>query len=86
MFKAKLYKQVAKYYNKLDAKGQRRVNTAIEEIVKKPFGGPHIKKLKGRLEGKYRYDIGGLRIIYFIDIDGKIIYVEAIGPRGDVYK
>jgi len=86
MYKAILYKQVAKYYDKLDAKGQRRVNIAIEEIVKKPFEGPHIKKLKGRLEGKYRYDIGGLRIIYYIDREDKIIYVEAIGPRGDIYK
>ncbi|MEA3421204.1 MAG: type II toxin-antitoxin system RelE/ParE family toxin [Acidobacteriota bacterium] len=86
MFKAKLYKQVAKYYDKLDARGQRRVNKAIEEIVKKPFGGPHIKKLKGRLEGTYRCDIGGIRIIYYIDGEGKIIYVEAMEPRGDVYK
>ncbi len=50
-----------------------------------PFEGSHIKKLKGRLEGKYRYNIGGLRVIYYVDVDNKIIYVEAIGPRGDVY-
>ena len=40
MYKAILYRQVAKYYDKFDAKGQRRVNKAIEEIVKKPFEGP----------------------------------------------
>ncbi len=86
MFRLEFYKQAARYYNKLDVKTQRRINTAIDEIIKNPFEGPHIKKLKGRLEGKYRYDIGSLRVIYYVDEDNKIIYVEAIGPRGDVYK
>ena len=58
----------------------------MNEMSKNPFEGPHIRKLKGRLEGKFRYDIGGLRIIYEIDIDTKTIYVETIGPRGDIYK
>lgn len=43
-----------------------------------------IKKLKGRLAGKYRLNIGSLRIIYYIDTDKRIIYVDAIGPRGNV--
>ncbi len=86
MLKLEFYKQAAKYYEKLDAKVQRRINKAIDEILKDPFEGMHIKKLKGRLEGKYRYDIGSLRIIYYVDVDNKIIYVEAIGHRGDVYK
>lgn len=67
-------------------KTQRRINTSIDEIIKSPFEGSHIKKLKGRLEGKYRYNLGGLRVIYYVDENKKIIYVEAIGPRGDVYK
>jgi len=86
MYRLKLYKQAARYYNKLDVKTQRRINTAIDRIVKDPFEGPHIKKLKGRLEGKYRYNIGSLRVIYYVDVDNKTIYIEAIAPRGDVYK
>ena len=86
MYSVEFYKQAARYYNKLEAKIQRRINTAIDEIIENPFEGPHIKKLKGRLEGKYRYDIGSLRVIYYVDLNDKIIYVEAIGPRGDVYK
>jgi len=86
MFKLEFYKQAAKYYKKVDTKVQKRINKAIEEIIKDPSEGIHIKKLKGRLEGKYRYDIDRLRIIYYIDEDNEIIYVEAIGPRGDVYR
>jgi len=86
MYKVSFYKQVVKYYTKLDSKTQKRINIAVDEIMKNPFTGVHIKKLKGRLEGKYRYDIGELRIVYFIDIENKIIYVEAMGPRGDIYR
>jgi mRNA interferase RelE/StbE len=86
MYNVKLYKQAAKYYDRLDTKTQRRVNAGVNEMSKNPFEGPHIRKLKGRLEGKFRYDIGGLRIIYEIDVDTNTIYVEAIGPRGDIYK
>ena len=49
MYKVQLYKDAAKYYEKLEAKMQKRINVAIEDIIKSPFEGMHIKKLKGRL-------------------------------------
>lgn len=58
----------------------------MQEIINNPLEGIHIKKLKGRLEGKYRYHPGDLRIIYFVSLHNRTIYIEAIGPRGDVYK
>lgn len=63
MYSVELYKQAAKYYKKLDVKTQKRINTAIDVMMKNPHEGPHVKKLKGRLDGKYRYDTDGLRII-----------------------
>lgn len=86
MYKVRLYKDAAKYYKRLEAKMQKRLDMAIEDIIKSPFEGMHIKKLKGRLEGKYRYDVGGIRIIYCMDANEETVYVEAIGPRGDIYK
>ena len=85
-YKVQIFKQAVKYYNKLDTKTQRKINNAIETITKSPMEGFHIKKLKGELEGKHRYDVGGLRIIYFVDTKEKIISIEAIGSRGDIYK
>lgn len=55
-------------------------------MMASPSEGSHIKKLKGRLAGKYRYDVGGFRIVYSIDEHSKVVYIEAIGPRGDIYK
>jgi mRNA-degrading endonuclease RelE of RelBE toxin-antitoxin system len=86
MYSVELHRQAAKYYDKLDAKAQRRINNAVDVMAKNPHEGQHIKKLKGRLEGKYRYDTDGLRIIYFVDEPDKTVFIEAIGPRGDIYK
>ena len=55
-------------------------------MAKDPFQGVHIKRLKGKMEGKYRYAVGELRIVYNINVDERTILVEAIGPRGNVYK
>ncbi len=46
-----------------------------------PFDVNKTKRLKGRLEGKYHYVIGNLRIIYSVDEEKKTIYIETIGPN-----
>lgn len=42
--------------------------------------------LEEGLEGKYRYDVDGLRIIYVVNSSDETVIIEAIGPRGDIYK
>ncbi len=42
MYRLQFYKQAARYYNKLDAKIQRRINTAIDKIVKNPSSSPFV--------------------------------------------
>lgn len=63
MYKISLHKKANKYYQCLDNKTAKRINKAVEEISKTPFEGYHIKRLKGKHEGKYRYAAGDLRII-----------------------
>lgn len=86
MYKIRLYKEAAKYYKRLDAKKEQKIHVAIESLRENPIEGPHVKMLKGRLEGKYRYAVGDLRMVYSIDRVEATVYVEAIGSRGDVYK
>lgn len=80
------HKRAVKYYESLDNKTAGRINKAMEAISKNPLEGPHIKKLRGIHEGKYRYAMGDLRIVYRVNEEKKIILIEAIGPRGDIYK
>ena len=43
MYKAQPHKRAAKYYKSLDDKTARRINRAVEEIMKNPREGQHIK-------------------------------------------
>jgi len=66
MYKVFSHKKAVKYYQGLDSDSVRRINTAIEFLSKNPFEGPHIKRLRGRLDGKYRFAAGDLRIVWWI--------------------
>jgi mRNA-degrading endonuclease RelE of RelBE toxin-antitoxin system len=75
-----------KYYKKQDKDTKKRINKGIDILSKEPLFGPHIKKLHGELEGKHRYEVGGLRIVYEVNISNTTVEVKAIRSRVDVYK
>ena len=79
----KMHKQAEKYFNKLDNNTKERIREGIRGLLEIPPVG-NIKELKGEFQGLNRLQIGGFRIIYFID--GKLIKITNIFPRGDVYK
>ncbi|MBI4722552.1 MAG: type II toxin-antitoxin system RelE/ParE family toxin [Candidatus Stahlbacteria bacterium] len=86
MYEVFVSNEAEKYYKKLEKDTKRRINKCIDVISNEPFFGFHIKRLHGELEGKYRYESGGLRIIYEIDKKNKNVEIKAIRSRGDVYK
>jgi len=83
MYKVSLHKKAIKYYESLNDKTAQKINKAIEDISANPLEGPHIKKMRGNYEGKYRYATGDLRLVYRVNTESEIVL---IGPRGDVYK
>lgn len=44
-----------------------------------------IKSMKGYTD-LYRLRVGTFRILFEINHDEKVIYIQAIGNRGDIYK
>ena len=86
MYEVYISREAEKYYKKLDKRSKVRINNSISSISKGPLSGVHIKKLWGELEGKYRYAIGRLRIVYEVDTKNKVVKIKAIRSRGDVYK
>ncbi len=86
MYEVLVSHEADKYYKKQDKDAKKRINKCIDMLSKEPLVGPHIKKLHGELEGKHRYEIGGIRIVYEVNISKKIVEVKAIRSRGDVYK
>jgi len=86
MFEVLISHEAEKFYKKQDQSIKKKINKSIEIISDEPFHGLHIKRLHGKLEGKYRYDVGGIRIIYDIEINSQTIQIKMIGGRGDIYK
>ena len=86
MYEIELAKNAAKFYQKADTPNVRRLNAAFDKLAEDPYHHYNIKPLTGDLQGSYRLRIGNIRIIYSIDDSVKIVYIEVIGFRGDVYK
>ena len=86
MYEVFISHEAEKYYKKQDKNTKRRINRCIELISRAPLSGPHVKRLHGELEGKYRYALGGFRIVYEVNNKNKTVEIKAIRSRGDVYK
>ncbi len=86
MFEVLVYHEADKYYKKQDRDTKRRINKCIDNLSREPLFGPHIKKLHGELEGKHRYEVGGIRRVYEVNTKTKTVEIKAIRSRGDVYK
>ena len=76
----KIEKAAQKFIRKQSKPVQERLLTAIYKLP----DGTDIKKLSN--SNYYRLRVGNFRVLYTIDIDIKIIDVENVDNRGDVYK
>ena len=70
-------KQAEKFLKRQTPESRNRIRSAIHKL---PAGD--VKKLQGR--NGYRLRVGDYRVIF--DNDGKIIYIERINNRGQIYK
>jgi len=86
MYKLEFSRKAAKFYQKADTAIVKRLNPVFSKLENDPFRHYNIKKLTGELEGSYRFRIGDMRIIYSVDDKREIVFIEAIGFRGDIYK
>lgn len=74
-------KAAVKFLRKQNPSMQERLMRAIKQLP----DGADIKKLQG-YDNLYRTRVGNMRILYFIKEELKIINIENIDSRGDVYK
>jgi mRNA interferase RelE/StbE len=86
MYKIELARKAARFYQRADTVTARRLNQAFSRLAEDPFGHYSIKRLRGEFEGSYRLRVGEIRIVYSVDETKKIVYVEVIGYRGNVYR
>jgi len=78
------------FQKQLDKLKSKNLYSKIKNIVypqlrENPFFGPNIKKLKGELQGYYRFRIGNYRLFYTIDKQKVIVFILEIVQRKDAY-
>ena len=86
MFEVYLSREAEKIYLKANPKTTRLLDKCFAYLEESPLAGPNIKRLKGKLEGSFRYQVGEVRVIYNVYLNSRTVFVETIGARGDVYK
>ena len=79
-YKIVLEKEAQKFLEKQDKNKRLRLYKAIYKLP----GGTDIKKLKGHYLSRIR--VGDCMILYTIDEAIRLIDIENINNRGDVYK
>jgi mRNA interferase RelE/StbE len=79
-YKIELEKAAQKFLDKQNKESRMRLYKAIYKLP----DGADIKKLRGC--NLYRLRVGNFRILYRVDDKIKVITVDNIDNRGDVYK
>jgi len=86
MSKVIVHRRAAKYLRRLPKTQKDRVTDHLKRLEEKPLELQGVKAMVGDWAGYYRMRIGDIRIIFWFDREEDIVYVDHIGPRGDIYR
>lgn len=62
------------------------LQSLLSDLALEPVRRPDVNPMVGEWKGYYRIRVGDMRIIFWLDTQEMTVYVDHIGPRGDVYK
>ena len=74
------------YFEDAQVPLQRKLNRFVELIMAEPRRHPNTKRLSGVLADYYRFRVGDYRVLYRIDDQDGIIYIDKIAHRSEVYE
>ena len=86
MSKVIIHRHAAKYLHRLPGVERERVKGVLRRLEQRPLEYPGVKHMAGEWAGYHRIRAGNLRIVFWFDETEDVVYVDHIGPRGDVYK
>jgi len=82
-YKAALTNSFLRELRKLSNDVRERTLDTIDEIISNPYLGV---RLRGELEGRWRWRIGKYRIIYIIEEKPQVVVFLDVGPRRAIYE
>ncbi len=81
-----LHRRALRYLKRLSRPERERVKESLERLAMGPTSYPGVVQMAGEWAGYQRIRIGDLRVIFWYVEGEEMVYVDHIGPRGDVYK
>lgn len=84
------HRRAARYFRCMPKDRAIQVRDALRAVaaLSNITDHPDVKRMRGEMEGWSRLRVGSYRAILqitVIELD-EVLYVDAIGPRGDIYK
>ena len=64
---------------------EKIVKFVYPQLRSNPFFGPNIKKLKGELDGLYRFRVGNYRLFYKVDENKVLVFILRLKHRKEAY-
>ena len=82
-FRVEFVPSAARDYRGLPESLQARIASCLEALAGDPLSG---KPLKGPYRKLRSYRVGEFRIVYRVDAKARLVLVQRIGDRRDVYR
>jgi mRNA interferase RelE/StbE len=86
MSKVVVHRRALHYLQRLSRPERDRVRAALLRLAEDIAGYHGVVQMAGEWKGYQRIRVGDIRIIFWYDKTDDILYVDHIGPRGDIYK
>lgn len=87
MYDIRIHREALKSYRRLDKELQTKIDEAVEKLRIDPWRRDmDVKKLHGEYKGYCRLRIGEVRLIYVVDQENDLVFIDALAHRGGAYK
>jgi len=86
MSKVVVHRNAANYLNRLPEGIRSQIKGLLKGLEKEAVDQSGVKRMLGEWAGYYRMRVGKFRILFWFDEKDDTVYVDHIGPRGDIYK
>lgn len=83
-FDLSISRAAGNYLRRLDRRTQARMAEALHSLVEDPYQASG-KPLHG-VGNRRSMRVGDWRIVYLIDEEARVVHIDRIAPRGQVYR
>ncbi|OPX23656.1 MAG: plasmid stabilization protein [Planctomycetales bacterium 4484_113] len=85
MYELLLTRNAHRSFDAADKKLAARLKRCFEQLRDHPLAGPNVRRLRGKLEGCYRYRVGDWRVVYQVNEETRTVTVLLIVHRSKAY-